>query len=43
LPAFWVIAPLQLGVAGVMLGRFSVGAAPNRSYAAMAIGAVTVA
>ena len=43
LPAFWAIVPFQLGLAGVMVGLASVGVAPKRSYAAIALGALTVA
>jgi CBS domain containing-hemolysin-like protein len=42
LPAFWSMLPLLLGVAGAMLGRACVEHAPKRSYAAIALGAISV-
>ena len=43
LPAFWSMLPLLLGVGGVMVGAACVGFAPKRAYAAIGLGALTVA
>jgi hypothetical protein len=43
LPAFWSMLPLVLGVAGAMLGRACAGHAPKRGYAAIGLGAISVA
>ncbi len=43
LPAFWSMLPLLLGVGGVMIGAACAGFAPKRAYAAIGLGALTVA